>query len=245
MSDHSFTIMTANVAAGLAPVASIAAAIRAGTPDIVALVELPRGEAERLGAALAGLYPHTAFIADRNEGRGILSRYPIREYRGFEVAPGRPDLVSIIDTPGHDLTVVVAHPRPQRITRTGLLFTFSSLKQVLSLARYASEEAPAVLLGDLNMSPRHPGYRRLERLGLRDAWAETNEARGNTFPIRIGHTRFSGPRLAHRRVPPIVRFDYIWCTKEIAVQDAWIGPDTGSDHASVVARLRLPERGEG
>lgn len=241
MPDRSLTIMIANVAAGLAPAGRIAAAIRAAAPDIVALVELPRAEAEKLDSAFARHYPHTAFIADGNEGRGILSRYPIREYDVIEIAPGRPDLVAVVATPNGDLTVVVAHPRPQRVTRTGLLFAFSSLKQVLHLGQYAARSAPAVLLGDLNMSPRHPGYRRLERIGLRDAWVEASGGRGSTFPTRIGHTRFSGPVLAHRRVPPVVRFDYIWCTREIHVEDAWIGPDTGSDHATVLARLRLPE----
>jgi len=240
MRDHSFTIMTANVAAGLAPTASIASAIRDGKPDIVALVELPRDQAGRLASILADPYPHTAFIADRNEGRGIFSRYPIAEYHSIEIAPGRPDLAASIAVQDQVLTVVVAHPRPQRVTRTGLLFAFSSLKQVLHLARYTSDEAPAILLGDLNMSPRHPGYRRLVRMGLRDAWAEANDARGSTFPTRIGYTRIPGEGLARQRMPPVVRFDYIWCTREIAVQDAWIGPDTGSDHASVLARLQLP-----
>ncbi|HWV36576.1 MAG TPA: endonuclease/exonuclease/phosphatase family protein, partial [Thermomicrobiales bacterium] len=184
MHDTSFTIMTANVAAGLAPVSSIAAAIRAGSPDIVALVELPRDEAEQLDEMLAAWYPYTVFIADRNEGRGLLSRFPVRDYRPVEVASGRPDLVSSIAMPGQDLTVVVAHPRPQRVTRTGLLFSFSSLRQMMHLARIASDRAPAVLLGDLNMSPRHPGYRRLVRMGLQDAWTASNHVRGSTFPTR-------------------------------------------------------------
>ena len=90
------------------------------------------------------------------------------------------------------------------------------------------------------MTPRHPGYRRLGRLGLRDAWVEGGKGRGLTFPTRIGYTRWSGEPLARRKVVPMVRFDYIWCTPEITVLEAWIGSDTGSDHAPVLARLRLP-----
>jgi endonuclease/exonuclease/phosphatase (EEP) superfamily protein YafD len=158
----------------------------------------------------------------------------------MEIAAGRPDCVATIDIDGIEVTIVVAHPRPQRVTRTGLLFAFSSLRQMLHLGRYTIEAPPAVLLGDFNMTPRHPGYRRLRRLGLRDAWAERSEGRGLTFPTRIGYTRWSGKHLARQKVVPVVRFDYIWCTAEITILEAWIGPDTGSDHAPVLARVRLP-----
>lgn len=240
MPDRTFTIMTANVGAGLAPAGKIEEAIRIELPDIVALEELPREHATGLKTSLADRYAHTAFIADGNEGRGVLSRFPIPTFRTLEVASGRPDVTATIDIANHELTIVVAHPRPQQMTRTGLIFPFSSLRQLVHLARHTVDAAPAVLLGDLNMSPRHPGYRRLERLRLRDVWKEKGEKRGSTFPTRIGYTRFSGDRLAHRKVLPFVRFDYIWCTNEITVLDAWIGPDTGSDHAAVLARLRLP-----
>lgn len=243
MIDTSLTVMTANVGAGLAPLPVLEAAIRAADVDVVAMQELPRSQAVPLEDALADLYPYTAFIADRNEGRGLLSRFPIRESQEIEIAPGRPDVIATLAVVGCDLTVVIVHPRPQRVTRTGLLFTYSSLKQLLRQGQYTVNAAPAVLLGDLNMTPRHPGYRRLVRLGLRDTWAEAGRGGGSTFPTRIGHTRFSAERFAQRRVPPVVRFDYIWCTGEIAVEDAWVGPDTGSDHAPVVARLRLPVPG--
>jgi endonuclease/exonuclease/phosphatase family metal-dependent hydrolase len=224
----------------LAPDAAIEAAIRAELPDIVALQELPHLQALRLQHSLADIYDEGVFIADGNEGRGILSRFPIRSSRTMEIAAGRPDFIAALDVGGAELTIVVAHPRPQRVTRAGLLFTFSSLRQMLQLARYTADASPAVLLGDFNMTPRHPGYRRLGRLGLRDAWVEGGKGRGLTFPMRIGYTRWPGEPLARRKVVPMVRFDYIWCTPEITVLEAWLGPDAGSDHAPVLARLHLP-----
>jgi len=234
------TVMTANVAAGLAPDAAIEAAVRAELPDIVAFQELTQDQANRLREALADLYGHVAFIADGNEGRGVMSRLPIQSSRAMEFAVGRPDSITEVEINGMVLTVVVAHPRPQRITRSGLVFEFSSLRQMMHLANHTLEAAPAVMVGDFNMSPRHPGYRRLRQLGLQDAWFETGRGWGLTFPTRIGYTKWSSGRLARGRMTPVVRFDYIWCTADITIQAAWVGPDTGSDHAPVLARLAVP-----
>lgn len=235
-----FTIMTANVGAGLASDDAIEMAIREEMPDILGMQELPRAQAIRLQHRLADIYDQGIFIADGNEGRGLLSRFPIQSSETLEFAAGRPDVVATLDISGHNVTVVVAHPRPQRMTRTGLLFAFSSLRQMLRLARHAVEASPAVLLGDLNMTPRHPGYRRISQLGLLDAWVEAGMGRGATFPTRFGYPRASGEPKARQKVVPFVRFDYIWCTPGITILGAWLGPDAGSDHAPVLARLRLP-----
>ena len=90
-SDTIVTVMTANVGAGLARDASILRAIHASRPGIVVFEELPRAQAHRLHRALDDAYPEAAFFADGNEGRGILSRYPIHEVEVLEIAIGRPD----------------------------------------------------------------------------------------------------------------------------------------------------------
>ena len=99
-----------------------------------------------------------------------------------------------------------------------------------------------MLLGDFNMGPRHPGYARFERLGLIDAFVAGGTGRGLTFPIRLGVGPGSNDPASRRliRTPPVKRFDHIWHTPELATERAWIGPDAGSDHASVMARLLLP-----
>lgn len=235
------TVMTANVGAGLAPDTSIEAAVRAELPDIVALQELPRSQASRLHDAVRDVYSEASFFGDRNEGRGIMSRYPILSARTIEIAAGRPDVIAEIDVDGVALTVLVAHPRPQRITRAGLSFDLSSRRQFLRLADMTQDAAPAVMLGDFNMSPRHPGYTRIQERGLVDAFAIKGDGRGVTFPTRVGYTgRRIHEWIVRRKVLPVVRFDYIWCTPDIEVEDSWIGPDAGSDHAPVLARLCLP-----
>lgn len=233
-------VMTANLAAGLAPDKQVAAAIRRERPDIVAFQELPSDQAARLERLLARNYAHTSFIADGNEGRGILSTFPIAWAHEMEISEGRPDIVSLIDVDGQDLFLVVAHPRPQKVTMTGLFFSFGSKRQILRLGQITTHSPAGILLGDLNMSPRHPGYGRLTDLGLVDAFAVKGTGAGNTFPTRVSSLWKRSERLARQKVPPVVRFDYIFCTPNIAVESAWVGTDTGSDHAPVLARLRLP-----
>lgn len=237
---RSLVVMTANLAAGLAPDEQVIAAIHRERPDIVAFQELLSEQADRLERRLAQDFAHTRFIADGNEGRGILSTFPIAWAHEMEISEGRPDIVSLIDVDGQDLFFVVAHPRPQKLTSTGLLFSFGSKRQILRLGKITTDSPTGILLGDLNMSPRHPGYGRLTELGLVDAFATKGQGAGNTFPTRVSSIRKRSDRLARQKVPPLVRFDYIFCTPNIEVDSSWVGTDTGSDHAPVLAKLRLP-----
>lgn len=236
----SIVVMTANLAAGLAPDERVIAAIHHERPDVIGLQELTRRQAMRLHERLGGRYPHAEFIADGNEGRGILSRFPIAWAHTLEIAQGRPDVVALLDIEGNDVFLVVAHPRPQKVSAMGLSFSFGSMRQILRLGELTTGHAYGILVGDLNMTPRHAGYARLEKMGLVDTFAVRGRGPGNTFPTRIGSARGASERMARRKVPPLVRFDYVWVTPNVDVERAWVGTDTGSDHAPVLARLRLP-----
>ena len=242
MGERVITVMTANVGAGLASVGEIEEAVRKADADIIAFEELPREQGKQLTATFADRYPASASFGDGHEGRGILSRYPLTSAHTVEIATGRPDVVALVDVDGLELTVVVAHPRPQKLSPGGLFFAFGSLRQMLRLGQNTVDSAPAVLLGDFNMTPRHPGYARLRDLGLVDAFGVAGKGLGLTFPTRVGVTKWSrNERIARSKIVPLVRFDYVWCTPDITVEAAWIGPDTGADHATVMARLRLPQ----
>lgn len=238
--DRSIVVMTANLAAGLAPDDQVVAAIHRERPHIVAFQELLREQADRLEHRLGNDFAYARFIADGNEGRGILSTFPIAWAHRMEIAEGRPDIVALLDVDGQDLFLVVAHPRPQKMTPAGLLFPFGSKRQILRLGEITRGTPAGILVGDMNMTPRHPGYARLKELGLVDAFAARGSGAGNTFPTRVSSIRKRSDRLARQKVPPLVRFDYIWCTPGIEIDAAWVGADTGSDHAPVLARVRLP-----
>jgi endonuclease/exonuclease/phosphatase family metal-dependent hydrolase len=239
---RSIVVMTANLAAGLAPDDQVIASITRERPDVVAFQELTRSQAERLRERLDEAYPYAEFIADGNEGRGLLSTFPIAWAHEVEIAEGRPDIVALLDVEGRDVFFVVAHPRPQKMSRIGLSFSFGSMRQILRLGEMTSDYATGILVGDLNMSPRHAGYARLEKMGLVDTFAAKGRGSGNTFPTRVGSARGASERMARRKVPPLVRFDYVWVTPNVEVELAWVGTDTGSDHAPVLARLRLPDQ---
>jgi len=237
---RSIVVMTANLAAGLAPDEQVIASIHRERPDVIGFQELPRDQAARLAGQLAGVYPYAEFIADGNEGRGVVSRFPIAWAHTLEIATDRPDVVALLDVDGNDVFLVVGHPRPQKVSMSGLSFSFGSMRQILRLGEMTTGHAYGVLVGDLNMTPRHAGYERLEKLGLVDAFAAKGRGPGNTFPKRVSSARKRSERLARQKVLPLVRFDYIWCTPNVEVELAWVGTDTGSDHLPVLAKLRLP-----
>lgn len=239
---HRLVAMTANVGNGFAADERVIAGLRASGAGLIGIQELNRRQAGAVGEALRDLYPHAVFFGDSYEGRGLLSRLPIVAAEFVELVPDRPDVLARIAAGPLELTVIVGHPRPQVMRRGRVRFEIGSMRHLLRLGRLAQQAAPAVLLGDFNMGPRHPGYARFERLGLVDAYAEAGSGRGLTFPVRMRVKALASDpeRAPIVPTPPVKRFDYIWHTRELAAEDAWIGPDTGSDHATVMARLVLP-----
>lgn len=244
------TVLNANVGNGFAPDDRLVEAILASGADVVALEELNARQAEVVGAALreGGRYPHQATFGDGYEGKGLFSRaaLPIAGATQLDLVEGRPDLRATLMLGGTAITLILAHPRPPKVAREGIVFDRRSVRQVLKLGALALESSPAIMVGDFNMSPRHPLYRRFLRAGLVDAVGVRGDDSGMaTFPIRFGDAWRRGMPVRRLRVPPVMRFDYIWHTREFATEHAWIGPDTGSDHLPVMARLRLHPPGDG
>ncbi|MGC4108241.1 MAG: endonuclease/exonuclease/phosphatase family protein [Thermomicrobiales bacterium] len=243
----SLVVFNANVGNGFAPDAALIGAIGAANADLVALEELNAVQAEVIGAALRDRYPHQATFGDSYEGKGLFSRWPLADAHQLHLIEGRPDIRATFTFAMREVTVILAHPRPPKVRREGIVFDRRSVRQVLGLGALALESAPAIMVGDFNMSPRHPIYRRFVRAGLVDtAAAQGDDAGMATFPIRFGDAWQRGMPVRRLRVPPMMRFDYIWHTPEFVTEAAWIGPDTGSDHLPVMARLRLlPDGREG
>ena len=236
------SVMTANLGNGLASDDQVIAAFLDSGADLIAIQELNARQAARILPAMAETYPYSVAFGDSYEGRGLLSRYPITSSTSIDLVPGRPDVIARIDLGPTNLTIIIGHPRPQVMRRGRVRFAMGSLRQLVLLASVALDSPPAVLLGDFNMSPRHPGYTRYLRMGLVDAFDVAGSGRGWTFPIRM---KMRPPRNEPQRVrlvttPPIKRFDYIWTTPDLGVASASIGPDTGSDHATVLATLLVP-----
>jgi endonuclease/exonuclease/phosphatase (EEP) superfamily protein YafD len=238
------TVMTINVGNGIASDQRVLDALRVSGADIIGIEELNRRQARIVEEGLYDLYPYLAFFGDSYEGRGLLSRFPIVSADLVYLIADRPDVQAIVEIGAFRITVIVGHPRPQQIKGGRVRFPTASLRQILQLGRLAQQESPAVLLGDFNMSPRHPGYARLANMGLTDAFVAGGTGRGWTFPIRFGVAGTGVDREHRRKVRaiPLKRFDHIWHTPDLSTEKAWIGPDAGSDHASVMARILFPVR---
>lgn len=234
------SVATMNVGNDMAPDDRLAAAIREMAPDVVALEELNRRQADALARSLDDTWPHRFTFGDSYEGRGVFSRYPLRGETVLEIASGRPDVRVEVEIEGEVLTLLVAHPRPPKLKGTTLDIPFALQRQLLRLADLALEASPAVLMGDFNVRPDTTIYARLRERGLLDAFAESGEGPERTFPVRLERGAPVPGRKVRVKTPALFRLDYIWHTPDIRSVATWVGGDTGSDHLPVVSRLAIP-----
>ena len=231
------TVMTYNVGAGLASSLRLVEALGQSGADIIGLQEL----APEQGAAIADLlgeeYPHQALHPTGIPGKGIISRFPVHETSLLDLHPGRPDLQAIIDAPGGDLTVIVAHPPPPRFGRNRLIHSALANEQIGRIVSVATRGVPAVLLTDFNRVGWQAAYRQLRGAGLIDAFGTAGRGLGFTLPTRVSHLAYRGHPLGEIPLPPLLRVDYVWHTAHFRAVDSWIGANAGSDHLPVLAEL--------
>ncbi len=236
----SLTVMTFNVGNGLARPKRLVEAIEDGNADIVALQELNTAQAEAIESELTALFPHQVLLPAGFAGKGLLSRFPLTHSQQLSLYPERPDLTVSLEVDGVPLNVVVGHPPPPHLHGTHIAFDRDALAQLETLASLAMDAAPAILLGDMNMTPRHRVYAQFVSAGLVDAFAQAGHGRGLTLPVRLGHARI---KHGLHRLPlrAVARVDYIWLTPGLRAESAWVGNDGGSDHLPVFARIAFDD----
>jgi endonuclease/exonuclease/phosphatase (EEP) superfamily protein YafD len=232
--------MTYNVGNGLADPSRLVSLLQDAAVDLVALQELAAPQADLLAAHLGNNYPHQILIPNGFSGKGLLSRHRFLHEEQLPLYPARPDLRVVVDLAGVSLSVLVAHPPPPRLTGMRVAFDPAALAQLDALADLTLEHDPTILVGDLNMTRRNPMYARFVAAGLRDAFAVAGAGRGWTLPRRLGHAARFNYRLQGLPLVPVARVDYIWYTRHLQAEAAWVGGDAGSDHLPVLARLALP-----
>lgn len=242
---RAITVMTYNVGNGLATPERLTTFLNASGADVIGLQEVNEAQALAILRDASLAYPHQAVRGTGFTGRALLSRQPLLEVAWLDLSPARPDLMATIAIDGLTVTVVVAHPPPQRLHRQGLLFEPETLRQLDQLAHLVPESSPAVLLGDFNMTARNPGYAGLVAAGLIDAFRAAGAGRGSTFPLRPGRTRRVKHPVSWMPLPPLTRIDYIWHTPDLRTVSSWVAPGAGSDHRPVFARLAavVPDNG--
>jgi endonuclease/exonuclease/phosphatase (EEP) superfamily protein YafD len=219
--------MTYNVGNGLASPKRLARGLRGTRADIIGLVEVTVSQAAALRHDLPDEYPHQVHQGDGIAGKALISRYPIVTSLPLELHPGRPDLVATVDAGGRRLRIVVAHPPPPRLHRSGVRFTDETRGQLAELLKIVTTGEPTILLGDFNMLDRHDHHSRLVAAGFVDSFREAGDGNGFTYPRRYGKLP----------LPPVLRIDYVWHSSHLRALDARVGDDAGSDHLPVVVDL--------
>lgn len=217
-------ILTSNVYSHNTDYQKVLDLISKEAPDVVTLQEVDHAWLEAL-KPLDQIYPYRRVIKSYYRERlALYSRLPViasreKYYGSFKV----PVLITTLDVKGHHLVVYTSHltsptsPRDARARNQALL----QLAQDIHSAK-----EPAVLIGDMNVSPWSPYFYDLLRTsGLKDS--------RDGFGIQA-----SWPTV----IPPfLIPLDHCLVHPSIQVLDRRIEPSIGSDHYPVLIKLAVPD----
>jgi endonuclease/exonuclease/phosphatase (EEP) superfamily protein YafD len=218
----SLTVVTANVRYRNEDRRRFLEWLEAQDADLVVVQEVTAAWAAEL--ARLDDYPHQSVLVREDPyGIAVLSRWPLESTQPVDLAgDGLPSLVGRVEVAGQHLLLVGLHthwPVLPGLARA----RDESLRAAAQLVQ--AQDRPAIVLGDLNLTPYSPAFPRFEdAAGVRDVmdgrrWRPTWQA--GFWPLAL-------------------RIDHVLASSGICVERAEVGPSIGSDHRPVIARLRLP-----
>jgi endonuclease/exonuclease/phosphatase family metal-dependent hydrolase len=238
-------VMTYNIRSGNGNLDSIAAVIRAQSPDIVALQEVDVHWADRsafadqvsalavklgMEARFAPIYslPGATSDASRREfGVALLSRFPIVRFRNDSIARLSTQVQNATPAlaPGLLDALLDVHGQPVRVLNTHLDYRKDPAvrtQQVHEMLGFIGDmEVPTLVFGDLNAAPNASELQSREQR-LHDAWSGRADP-GFTYPAEA----------------PKERIDYVLVSPQFSVQSVRVPDTQASDHRPVVAELML------
>lgn len=229
--DGELRVVTFNVADGLAGPEELCEALAALDADLVLLQELNHAQAAALEAHGDALAPYRELRPAGRRGKGVLSRFALRELRHVVEPDGATRLHGVVETPAGELAFVNLHARAT-VAFLGPLTEFD--EQVSELARTAPRDMPVLIAGDFNVGPRSALLAPLERVGFESAFARCGAGLGLSFP---NFGRYRG-----LPTPPLVRIDHVF-TRGLDVRSAQFGAGAGSDHRPLIVSVALEEPG--
>lgn len=210
------TVIVANVNAANQNPATFIDWLNNRQADVVAVLEV----SPQLGIDLEKLvaFPHRV-IRPRNDAFGIalLSRFPLSDIQVIEDNDGIPHIEAQVAWPKQAFDIVVFHPMPPMAPE------FHALRDVklTAIARHHKDIArPIVVAGDLNATPWSSAFTGLDELGLR----------------RTGDLSPTWPAMFDGWFG--IPIDHLLVSPEWRVNDAYIGPDIGSDHLPIAVVLQ-------
>ncbi len=208
-------VIAANVSVGNSDPAPLVDWIRSEQPDVLAIVEISNGFAKKL--ELDDSFPYQV-VRPRSDpfGLALLSRHPIVAHSIVDDAHGVQRIEAKLNWRGNLVTVVAFHPRPP-------LTSADHVRRNENLAELASRltDMPTVIMGDFNATPWSSAFAAPTRAGFRlvNGYSPTWPAAwGGLMGLPIDNVLLSRHWTATRRE---------------------IGPDVGSDHMPVLARIAL------
>lgn len=197
--------------------ARVRQAVLDANPDILVLEEVSRSWLNELAPVLMTYSYSREAPADDNFGIALYSRLP---FKRAEIAYiGEADVPSImadVDSPDGVFTILATHPLPP----AGPEYSRLRNNQLGELALTVRKiKTPVLLMGDLNMSPWSPYFRRL----LKDSEL-LDSARGYGLQP-------SWPTMNPLLLIPL---DHALHSPGIGIVGRRIGPDAGSDHYPLI-----------
>jgi len=218
----SLTVITANVRYRNEDRTRFIDWLQSHPADLVVVQEVTAAWAEEFSRLES--YPHRAVLVREDPyGIAVLSRWPLESTEPADFAgDGLPSLVGRVEIAGQRVLFVGLHthwPVLPGLARA----RDESLRAVARLIQ--AQDRPAIVLGDLNLTPFSPVFARFEdAAGVRDVmdgrrWRPTWQA--GFWPLAL-------------------RIDHVLAATGICVEQAEVGSSIGSDHRPVLARLRLP-----
>lgn len=197
--------------------------LRATDADVILLMEVNRRWLEAL-SPLCDTYPHRVTKPRQdNFGIALYSRLPLTRALVLELGDAQvPSIAAHIHVGEQEVFFLGTHPLPPGTAESSFLRN-EQLQQIAAYVR--GQDAPRIVLGDLNVTPWSPYFADLLRdSGLKD----TSRGRGRfgSWPATLPLGR--------------IALDHCLVSPSLGVLDKRLGPNVGSDHLPVVVDLQLP-----
>lgn len=219
--------MLVNVNTAFGSAQRVTEAVRRYDPDILVLEEVSDAWLPDLRPALTAFGSSHVETREDNFGIALFSKYPFTKHETAYIGnTGVPSIVAEFETPQGTCTVLATHPLPPG----GSAYSRSRNAQLAAIPNHVKRAAsPVLLLGDLNVTPWSPYFRRLLReSGLEDS----SQGRGvqPTWPSFL-------PLF-------LIPIDHCLYSPGIAIVRKEVGPALGSDHYPVIVDFLLPGKAE-
>lgn len=224
---HEVTVMAANVLLENEHPDRLARLVAEVDPDVLLLMETDERWVAALGPALARYPTVLASTEVEYYGMVLATRLPVEGAELLELTHDRtPSAFADLRTPGgRRFGFVGLHPQPP----VPGVDTQERDAQILYAARFARKtDLPLVVMGDFNDA----------------AWSDTSRTfkhYGEYLDPRRGRGLYAS--FHARNILIRVAIDQLFVTEEVAVVDFRLGPDVGSDHFPVIARVRIDPEG--